>query len=77
MKGRNSMLNCKNCGAPIDIHDDKCPYCNSQYWFATVKRIDTDMDIKVDDSIMQKYEDLLSRGVMSINEVYKLIRLTQ
>lgn len=42
-----------------------------------VKRVDTDMNIKVDDSIMQKYEDLLSRGVMSINEVYKLIRLTQ
>ena len=71
------MLNCKNCGAPINIYDDKCSYCNTPYWFATVKRIDTDMDIKVDDSIMQKYEDLLSRGVMSINEVYKLIRLTQ
>ena len=71
------MLNCKNCGAPIDIHDDKCPYCDTLYWFGIVKRVDTDMDIKVDDSIMQKYEDLLSRGVMSINEIYKLIRLTQ
>lgn len=71
------MLNCKNCGASINIYDDKCPYCNTPYWFAIVKRIDTDMDIKVDVSIMQKYEDLLSRGVMSINEVYKLIRLIQ
>lgn len=71
------MLNCKNCGASIDIHDDKCPYCNSPYWFATIKRIDTDMDIKVDNSIMQKYEDLLSSGAINIIEVYKLIRLTQ
>lgn len=25
------MTNCKNCGAPIDIYADKCPWCDSPY----------------------------------------------
>lgn len=25
------MTNCKNCGAPIDIYTDKCPWCGTPY----------------------------------------------
>ena len=25
------MTNCKNCGAPIDIYAEKCPWCGSPY----------------------------------------------
>ena len=25
------MTNCKNCGAPIDIYADTCPWCGSPY----------------------------------------------
>lgn len=25
------MTNCKNCGAPIEIGADKCPYCGTPY----------------------------------------------
>lgn len=25
------MTNCVNCGAPIDLHRETCPYCDSPY----------------------------------------------
>lgn len=25
------MTNCKNCGAPIDIYAERCPWCGSPY----------------------------------------------
>lgn len=25
-------LNCPNCGAPIDLETNKCPYCNTSYF---------------------------------------------
>lgn len=25
------MTNCKNCGAPINMHANSCPYCGSPY----------------------------------------------
>lgn len=25
------MINCKNCGAPIDIYSGRCPYCGTPY----------------------------------------------
>lgn len=27
----NEILNCKNCGAPIDLSKSKCPYCDTPY----------------------------------------------
>lgn len=28
-------LNCPNCGAPIDIHSEKCAYCDTPYETST------------------------------------------
>ena len=27
------MTNCKNCGAVVDIHAEKCAYCDTPYLF--------------------------------------------
>jgi hypothetical protein len=32
------MTNCVNCGAPIDLHRETCPYCDSPY-IDTSKRL--------------------------------------
>lgn len=34
------MTNCKNCGAPIDISADRCPYCGTWYFDASVKTLE-------------------------------------
>lgn len=26
-----NRTNCKNCGAPIQLNSDKCPYCHTPY----------------------------------------------
>ncbi len=28
-----NKINCPNCGAPIDIHAEKCAYCDTPYVF--------------------------------------------
>lgn len=32
--------NCPNCGAPIDIHAEKCAYCDTPYVYISKKRQD-------------------------------------
>lgn len=39
------MTNCINCGAPIDLHRETCPYCDSPY--IHIKRQDADV-IEID-----------------------------
>ena len=44
---RIDVLNCKNCGAPIDIEKDKsCKYCNTKYDYKDYDFVFTSINIK-------------------------------
>lgn len=66
------QAHCKSCGAPVDLNVDRCPYCNVPYEFRRWKRADVGV---YDDVMPQKYKDLLSCGVISINEMRELCGL--
>ena len=69
-----SATNCPNCGAPIDIYKDKCPYCDTPYEFIRGRRRNIGV---YDDAIPQQYNDLLSCGAISINEMRELCGLSK
>lgn len=38
--------NCENCGAPIDMETDKCPYCGTSYFDFSNIEIDAPIVLK-------------------------------
>lgn len=39
--------NCENCGAPIGIENDKCPYCGTSYFDFSNIEIDAPVILKL------------------------------
>ena len=39
--------NCENCGAPIDMETDKCPYCGTSYFDFSNIEIDAPIILKL------------------------------
>lgn len=39
--------NCKNCGAPIDIKSNKCPFCGTSYFDLSDIEIDKPVFLKI------------------------------
>ena len=58
------MSNCRNCGAPIDIKAEKCPYCDTYYKIAPEAE---------NSKVFEDVNKWLSMGVITINEARKLI----
>ena len=56
------MTNCKNCGAPIEIGAERCPYCGTPY--SSARRF----GIAGEGSIRGYLDKCLMSGVFSIND---------
>ncbi len=61
-----SATNCPNCGAPIDIYTDKCPYCDTPYKFIRGKRAKVPLYEDSCRETISIYEDII--GTSYINE---------
>lgn len=68
-----TISNCPNCGAPVDIRAEKCPYCDTPYEFIRGMRRRT-AGVH-DDTILQQCKDLLLCGAISINDMRELCGL--
>lgn len=64
------MMNCPNCGAPIDREKTKCPYCETPY--TQEKPIITFDYSSMDLKYLIKMDE---QGLMSRNQVRSLLRL--
>ena len=64
-----SVTNCPNCGAPIDIYVDKCPYCDTPYKLKRGKRAELPVyedSCRETVSFIPYYEDVI--GTSYYNE---------
>ena len=63
--------NCPNCGAPVDLAETSCPYCDTPY----ILKVDayTPMEDKL--AIMADVSRRMAAGVMTPNEARALLGL--
>lgn len=61
--------NCPNCGAPIQLYADKCPYCDTPYRISIRAELyQTEIDIA-------KITRLLEMGLITQNEARERLGL--
>lgn len=63
--------NCPNCGAPVDLAETCCPYCDTPY----IPKVDayTPMEDKL--AIMNELNRTMVAGIMTPNEARALMGL--
>lgn len=68
------MTNCQNCGAPVDLTADKCPYCDTPY--PRPRKTKTAqaeaVPIQIDTRVLAK---CVADGVFSPNAARRLMRM--
>lgn len=72
------LVNCPNCGAPIEPTSSKCPYCDTPYTLNMLAAFATPTEHKdvlyADDKPIE-YAKLVESGVMTPNEARELVGL--
>lgn len=65
------LTNCPNCGAPVDLAETCCPYCDTPY----IQKVDayTPMEDKL--AIMNELNRTMVAGIMTPNEARALLGL--
>lgn len=72
----NKMKKCPNCGADIDIHIDKCPYCGyineqgaEEQYLGNLEKIKDTLDV-LDDEIESSYwKEVLKAALLALKTV--------
>jgi hypothetical protein len=71
-----NLTNCQNCGAPVDLTADKCPYCDTPY--PRPRKTKTAqaeaVHIEIDGRALAK---CVKDGIFSQNEARRLMGLPQ
>lgn len=60
----NDWANCPNCGAPVDLEETKCPYCETPYPWKMPEP--WPLESKID--MLQELNRQLVAGIMTPNE---------
>lgn len=60
--------NCPNCGAPVDIHAEKCAYCDTPY----IKQTAETITLTLDTTAIAK---AVSEGIITVNEARRRLGL--
>lgn len=63
--------NCPNCGAPVDLAESCCPYCDTPY----ISKVDayTPMEDKL--AIIEELNRKMAAGILTGNEARALLGL--
>lgn len=68
------FTNCRNCGAPVDLTGDRCPYCGTPY--PRPKRMDqaVAVEINLDTEVLARS---VGRGIIAPNEARRRMGLRE
>ena len=71
------FTNCRNCGAPVDLTGDRCPYCGTPY--PRPKRMDQAVavavpEINLDAEVLAR---AVGRGIITPNEARRRMGLRE
>lgn len=70
------MTNCRNCGAPIHLAVNACPYCDTPYKIhdVTVDRFDIDFNYKF---TYREILKMINGNGITINEARRMVGLEE
>lgn len=67
--------NCKNCGAPVDLAANKCPYCETPYHNAQAAF--SELILSADSITLRTVNNGVNYGVITPNEARKILGLPE